>query len=217
MIELFHESFHQSQNKEPNAFRKALLFYFWDEWLSFEEQKHIIYSSELSTHPSVLECIRENQYQLGKFLINRLFNPENSSVVYLCEEGTECQRSFVDIIEKDEAKDQLKGLEVIPKKVGTPYGFLSSKNGDLVFKTAEPDISGKLGRGKECGNVTTMTGHYSNLIKIGTIFESADKGNFNLDSGTISIESRIKNSTRACTLINLCIRLLDAYKIKNKK
>jgi hypothetical protein len=217
IIELFHESFHRSQNQNPASFRKALLFYFWDEWLSLEEQKFLIYHPSLSSHSSVMECIEENQYILGKYLINRLLNPEDNSIIYLCEQGTECQRSFVDIIEKDKSNDKIKQLNVIPRNVGTPYGFLASKNGTLVFKTEEPDMTGTIGRGKECGNVTGKTGHISQLITIGSIFQKAGKGNFGLDQGTIERESKVKNSIRACTLINLCIRLLDAEKISNKR
>ncbi len=217
VIQLFHESFHKSQNKNPDAFRKALLFYFWDEWLSFDEQKFLIYESSLSSHPSILECTQENQFILGKYLINRFLNPDDDSIIYLCEKGNPCQRSFVDIIEEDESDDPLKKLEIIPRYMGNPYGFLASKDGKFVFKTAEPNITGKIGKGSECGIVTTMTKHIAKLITIGDTFKKAGYGDFNLSDGIIARETRIKNSTRACTLLDLCIRLMDSYRISNKR
>jgi hypothetical protein len=62
----------KSSNKNPDAFRKTLLLFFWDEWLTFREQTFLVYSTGLN----VLECIRENQYLLGKILVNRFIDPK---------------------------------------------------------------------------------------------------------------------------------------------
>jgi hypothetical protein len=213
MVQWFHAAFQTSPAKNTEAFRKCLTFFFWDEWLTLEEQTFLTFSTSLN----VLECIRENQYSLGRILVNRFIDPKTGEIQYLCEDGKVCMKSVVDEIKRD-AADPLRELVINLRTTGEPYGFLVPKNGDLVFKTAEPPNEGeKLGRGKECGNVSTMTGHIANLIKIGDILKASDKGDFELNREVILGTRRIKNSTRACTLMNIFIRYLDAEKIRGKR
>jgi hypothetical protein len=61
-----------------------------------------------------------------------------------------------------------------------------------------------------------MTGHLTNLIEIGDILKANKKSDFDLNRAMIGTR-KIKNSTRACTLIDLVIRFLDADKIENKR
>ena len=213
MVEWFHISFQKSSSKNPEAFRKTLVFYFWDEWLTFQEQTFLVYSTGLN----VLECIRENQYLLGKILVNRFIDPKRNEIQFICEGGQTCIKSVVDEIKRD-SSEPMRTITVNNKTTGGPYGFVVPKNGDIVFKTADPPYEGsKVNRGKECGNVSTMTGHISNLVEIGDILKAAGKSDFDLNRGTILGTRKIKNSTRACTLLNLLIRYLDADMINGKR
>ena len=213
MIEWLHTSFQKSSSKNPEAFRKALLFFFWDEWLTYQEQTFLVYSTGLN----VLECIRENQYLLGKILVNRFIDPKRNEIQFICEGGQTCLKSVVDEIKRD-SSEPLRTFVVNNKTTGGPYGFVVSKNGDVVFKTADPPYEGsKVNRGKECGNVSTMTGHISNLVEIGDILKATGKSDFDLNRGIILGTRKIKNSTRACTLINLLIRYLDADMLNGKR
>ncbi len=213
MIEWFHISFQKSSSKNPEAFRKAVLFYFWDEWLTFQEQIFLVYSTGLN----VQECIRENQFLLGRILVNRFIDPRKNEIQFICEGGQICLKSVVDEIKRD-SSEPLRTFIVNNKTTGKLYGFVVPKNGDVVFKTAEPPYEGsKVNRGKECGNVSTMTGHISNLVEIGDILKAAGKSDFDLNRGTILGARKIKNSTRACTLINLLTRYLDADMLNGKR
>jgi hypothetical protein len=62
-----------------------------------------------------------------------------------------------------------------------------------------------------------MTGHIANLIQLGDILKAAGKSDFELNRAVVLGTRKIKNSTRACTLMNLIIRFLDADKIQNKR
>jgi hypothetical protein len=213
MIEWFHTSFNKSSDKNSEAFRKALTFYFWDEWLTIEEQLYLVYSTGLN----VLECIQENQYSLGKILVNRFMDPKSGEIQYYCEGGKICLKSIVDDIKRDK-DERIKTFNLNNKTTGEPYGFIVPKNGDIVFKTGEPPFEGgKIGRGKECGNVSTMTGHIANLVQIGDILKNSGKSDFDLNRGVILGSRKIKNSTRACALMDIIIRYLDADKVQNKK
>jgi hypothetical protein len=213
MVEWFFISYQKSNNKNPDAFKKALTFYFWDEWLTLEEQKFLVYSSDIN----VQECVKENQYSLGKILVNRFMNPKNGEIEFMCEGGEPCVKAIIDDIKRDRS-DQVRAFNVNTKTTGNIYGFIVPKNGDVTFKTAEPpEEAGKIGRGKECGNVSTMTGHITNLVEIGDILKAAGKTDFDLNRGIIVGTRKIKNSTRACTLMNLLIRFLDAERLQGKR
>ena len=213
MIEWFHTSFHASTEQNSEAFRKALLLYFWDEWLTLEEQKYLVYSSGIN----VLECIKDYQYNMGRILINRFIDPKIGNIQYLCENGTECVKSIIDEVIRDKA-EPIKTFAVNVETTGLLYGIIVPKNGDLVFKTDKPpEVDGKLGRGKECGNVTTMTGHITNLVQIGDILKQNGKTDFDLNNSSLLRTRKIKNSTRACTLLNLIIRFLDTNELEGKR
>jgi hypothetical protein len=213
MVEWFHISFQKSLNKNSDAFRRALLLYFWDQWLTLDEQIFIVYNTGLN----VLECIKENQYSLGRILVNRFIDAKTGEIQFMCEGGKTCIKSVIDDIKRD-SSEPLRVFSLNNKTTGEPYGFVVPKNGDIVFKTAEPPFEGnKVGRGKECGNVSTMTGHIANLVQMGDILKDAGKSDFDLNRGIILSTRKIKNSTRACTLIELLLRYLDADKIKGKR
>ena len=213
MVEWFHTSFQKSTNKNPEAFRRTLLFYFWDQWFILDEKIFLIYNTGLN----VLECIKENQYSLGRILVNRFIDPKTGEIQYMCEGGKVCLKSVIDDIKRD-TTEPLRSFSINNKTTGDPYGFIVPKNGDVVFKAAEPPFEGgKVGRGKECGNVSTMTGHISNLVRVGDILKTAGKSDFDLNRGIVLGTRKIKNSTRACTLIELLSRYLDADKIQGKR
>ena len=62
-----------------------------------------------------------------------------------------------------------------------------------------------------------MTGHIANLVMIGDILKLAGKSDFDLNRGVIVGSRRIKNSTRACTLMDFLIRYMDADNVLGKR
>jgi hypothetical protein len=88
----------------------------------------------------------------------------------------------------------------------------------MAFKTAEvPRIGAKLLPGKECGIVTDMTGHQTDLIEIGNILRQYGNTDFDLNPTSILHVRKVKNSTRACTLLNFLMRFLDAEQMGGKR
>jgi hypothetical protein len=212
MIQRFHRAFHLSTKQNPEAFRRALLFYFWDEWLSLSEQRKLV-----MTTPSVLECIRNDQYQFGKTLVNRYLDPKSGAIVFECENGKDCMKSFVDEINRD-TKEPMRVFKVDRNTTGERYGFIAPKYGDLVFKTAEaPMPGGVVPRGKECANVSNTKGHLSILMNLGSILETHQMTDFELNREKLTGKEEIRNSIRLCTLMDLVLRYMDEEKIGKKK
>jgi len=213
MIEWLHTSFQKSTNKNPESLRRTLLFYFWDEWLSLDEQKSLIYS----TGANVLECIKENQYTFGKTVINRFIDPKTGELHYLCEQGNQCATSVIDAVRRDK-EEPIRSFVLNRKTTGNLYGFVVPKNGGVVFKSdIPPEVGGKIGRGKECGNVSIMVEHITNLIKIGDVLQRANKTDFDLHREAITDTRRIRNSTRVCVLLNLLLRFLNEEQVEQKQ
>lgn len=213
MVKWFHTSFVKSHKKNSEAFRLSLQNYFWDEWLTLEEQKFLVYSTGLN----VEDCIRESQYRFGRILVNRFLDPKTGQLEFMCEGGEGCVTSIVDEIERDK-EELLRSFKINRLTTGNTYGFVAPKNGDVVFKTAEPpEVAGKLGRGKECANVSTMTGHLRDLIEIGDILKTSERGDFDLNEGILRGSRKIKNATRACALLDFLIRYLDESKVRGKR
>jgi hypothetical protein len=212
MIQRFHRAFHLSTKKNTESFRRALLNYFWDEWMSLSEQRKLV-----MTAPSVLECIRDDQYQFGKTLVNRYLDPASGTIVFECENGKDCIKSFVDDINRD-TKELMRVFKVDRNTTGERYGFIAPKYGDIVFKTAEaPMPGGVIPRGKECANVSNTKGHLAILMKLGSILEAHHMTDFELNREKLTGKEEIRNSIRLCTLMDLILRYMDEEKISKKK
>jgi hypothetical protein len=223
----FHISFHQSTRKDSNSFRKALLFYFWDEWLQINEQKWLIYSSGLD----VQECIQESQYRFGKQNINRFLDPIfTNQIQYICEDNTTCSVVIINRIQQD-ANDALKLLKVNQKTTGILYGFIVVKNRQYIFKTGEPPAGNdRLGVGLECASNTKIAVHMAKLIKLGDVLNRNGYSDFDLNSislnedrdimdeyGQLSRVIQLKNSNRICTLFNLVLRYMNEEMVDGKR
>jgi hypothetical protein len=210
----FHHSFHKSANKNEESFRKAVLCYFWDEWLSIEEQKYLLFSSGLN----VEVCIRDNQYRLrrknGEIVVNRFLNPNTDTIEYLCEGSTACDEAIKRFVEEDR-----EGRDTIPfnkQSIGSVYGFVVGKKGALVFKTDELIENKRIG-GQECANSTNMKDKITKLMMFGDILKESNRTDFELNKTTIFGVRPLKAAARVCTLMDVVLRFLHVEKVQDKK
>ena len=198
-----------SDNKSAVDFRNILLEYFWDRWFSFDEQKRLIYSPESSGKTDVV--LGEGMYKFGDSVINRLINPDDGKLHFLCADGSSCPKSVIDEIGKNTSQDILKGLDVNDETTGIIYGFIVPKKGrTFVFKTAEPPEKGKkVLRGSECANVSSIDMHIKKLVKIGDYQRAIEKSDLDLTDAILQSSRGLANSSRICTLMEIVLRYLD--------
>jgi hypothetical protein len=214
MVYWFHTAFHRSSSKDSTAFRTAILSYFWDEWLTIDEQKWLIYSSSVN----VDECIAYSQYRFPEKVVNRFIDPVTGILQYICEGNTRCEEGFVAAIARSK-KDTIQTLRINTNSTGDFYGLLVPINGKYIFKTDVP--LGKFDmitfRGKQCANTTNMTGHIANLDQLGDLLEQYTENRFDLTRNVLIITRKIKNSRRACVLMDIVLRYMDAAGMDGKR
>ena len=210
IIEWFHTSFYKSNTQKYNSFYYTILYYLWDEWLNIEEQKL------LSGLPDNAQFIKENQYTFKQTIVNRFIDPKTNTIQFMCNEQI-CSQIIIDQI-KDSTTDTLTKIKVDKRTTGALYGFTVPKNGYTVFKIGEPpSVDNKVTSGKECGIVSKIAGHNINLIRLGDILERNGYTDFDLNNIMLYSERKIKNSNRACTLLDLLLRFMNEEKIEGKK
>ena len=207
-IKWFHTSFHKSTEKIPSSFRKTIVRYLWDEWLTVEEQKELVGSGL-----EVEECIRNNRYELGKMIVERFMNPTTEQIEYYCQ-GEKCKDSIIRGVIEDQQKSDV--IRFDKQTIGPLYGFLTPKNGKFVFKTDEPKENTIL-RGQECANSTNMRPKLDKLKMLGTILKEANKSDFDLNDVALHGTRPIRAASRACTLIDLLLRFVHIEGIQDKK
>jgi hypothetical protein len=209
-IGAFYESFDKYNNAA--AFRKVLLQYFWDEWLTVDEQKEL---SALNLD-GVSECIQENEHMFGTMNIKRWLNPKTGNIDMVCD-GKDCSASIIDQVNQSKS-DKLRQLTLTKQNTGHLYGFMVPKDGEFVFKTNEQTDGGWISkRGKECINVSNKPQQREYLLRIGDELKAAHGSDCHLDRDTILESPKIKNSVRACTIMNLFLRFLDAEGLNRKR
>ena len=133
-------------NALPDEYKEvgagAVRAYFWDTWLSKEQQLAL-----MKTHTND-EAGSQNQFTSGSQLIYRFVNPKNGTIEYVCKNGTErCSSAVVELLEKDKT-DRLRmdavgsaytGRVVAGRSIADLYGFVIYKKGEFKFKiVSEP-------------------------------------------------------------------------------
>ena len=209
MIDWFHTSFVKQKNKHsPASFRYAILSFFWDELLTFNEQRYLAYL------PNMRENVKEWLFiSEGRESVIRFLHPPSGNIMYLCE-NKECSQPIIDLLLENDEFDKIDNTNT-----GKLYGFMVPKNDNIVFKKNNPPTArGKLGKGKECVIVSTMTGHHEDLVILGSILNEAGYGTFDLTISVMKSRARgIVGSNRACTLLHITLRFMDREKIQGKR
>lgn len=220
-IEWFQTSFNDiPQEKRATlmpAFRKVLIEYFWDKWITTEEQLQLAMKSETAALSIVIPA--DTVYQLGTVKINRFLNPNDGKIIYQCQDGNPCQRVIIDEIGRDK-NDHIQKILVNQDTTGPLYGFIVPKKGGImVFKTSEPPESStiKVSRGSECANVSSIDIHISKLVRLGTYMSGIGNTNYGMTVGILAGERKLTNSTRVCALMEIMLRYMDNIHIDSKR
>ena len=206
MVVAFVKAWRNSGGRAAEKTESILLDFFWDNWLTKEEQLDAVYKDLGGAR----ERMGSSIYRYDTLDVLRVINPENGQILYYCRDRTPCVRSIRDDIVRSTA--DLPENKITERHTGFLYGFLAPKDGALVFKTNQPPKDGeKLGRGSECGNVSTTRDHLKKIDSL--IREITEKRGGNWSRAGILLE----NSVRACTLLELLLRWMNAVELGGKR
>lgn len=235
MIRRFQIAVHANAEASKNTFKRVVLEFIWDNWLTIDQQIAISQNETIASD-------KENWYTTedGE-IIRRYFKPDTKEIVFMCgtEPCTPAQIESVtsdktdemnniivdnmttgDIVEAPDAYGKLKPYEL-------NYGFMTSKKGNVVFKTnIAPEEGVAVGRaGKECSIVSSIGAPIQMLINMGYYMKSNGLPDLQLSESRLK-ESRsdemygsikVENAMRTCTIMELVLRYMDIKRIGEKR
>ena len=204
--------------KENVEYRKVLANAFlglvWDEILRPKEQLELLQNETAVKIGS--EQIMEKQ--VGGRPVFRFIDGVTGELKYMCGDKL-CDISVAKLIDGD-VNDPMNTLQANTNTTGPIYGFLvpNLKTGYFTFKTTDkPAQPGKVvPKGGECEIVTQISFHFTALIKLGDVLESAGLPRFGLTEADIKGGRKFQNSSRACSLLNVILRWMSIVKVKGR-
>lgn len=235
MIRRFQIAVHSYPEASKSTFKRVVLEFIWDNWLTLDQQIAISQNEEIASD-------KENWYTTedGR-VIRRFFKADTKEVVFMCdkepctpaqiesvvEDKTDEINSLVvditttaDIVEAPDAYGKLKPFAL-------NYGFMTSKKDNIVFKTnMAPNEGVAVGRtGKECAIVSSIGAPIQMLINMGYYMKSSGLPDLQLSEARLK-ESRsdemygsikVENAIRTCTIMELVLRYMDVKRIGEKR
>lgn len=194
-----------------SVFAKCVLEYFWDEWLPRSYQNVLIQRSDYSNQYK--HVVEENIVESSGRTV-RFVNYETGIIDYICD-GQACPDSVVRQYTSSARPDpQRTKADIIHS--GSPYGYLIYKRGELVFKTQDAKPVGiPPERGQECANDTNTTKAKQKMKTLGEILIAQGRSHLGFTPGEIESPSYSTNQTKACTLLDLALRYMDATRVSN--
>jgi hypothetical protein len=166
------------------------------------------------------DMVKDSEVHVSGYDVIRLYNAGNATVQYVCK-GAICSAAIANIVkEEEESIPSLFSRQKESYATGDYYGFLSSKDGELVFRINPafiPQTKIKLG-GVQCSLNSNIEEKYKKLLKLGRVLEKASLPNLDLRSDVIQRGPRlIENAVRGCTLLELVLRYMELSEVNGKR
>ena len=214
-IAWFHESVLETGGSR-RVFRKVLLQFIWDNWFTMENQLELLTSDANKAS----DMVKDSEIHVSGYDVVRLYNAGNATIEYICK-GSTCSAAISNVVKEEE--EPIPGLfsrQKDPYGTGSYYGFLSSKDGQLVFRINPaflPQTKIKLG-GVECGLNSNIDQKHKILLKLGRVLEKAGLPDLDLRPDVILVGERlIENAVRGCTLLELVLRYMELSEVNGQR
>lgn len=204
---------------------KIMMEYLFDEEFSDADRMQIY--NDKALRPQGYTLAPEQFLREGRTEVFSYIDITNGSLMFMCED-TVCKKSVSDLFEgkaledteeAKKARNPAYGLKTNTTTTGSPYGFIVAKRGlEYVFKTnTPPPVGGKVTKGQECANVSTISDHRLKVVMLGKILLDTTGNNLDLTSHKLIEERKVGNSNQMCTLMDIVLRYMDAAKIQGKR
>ncbi len=245
MVTYFYERIKSKDPRFLQLYSKVILCFFWDEYLTNEEQKKLFETlyPDTAFRDIMQDVWGENMVTAFGAVAFRVVNRDTAKMEYyiltngkLILEKSESKISFFENSE-DGMNAIIKSLRANDQTCGAPYGTINVKRGEFVFKTNSkpvpalmddeykktPALEDKGKRGTECAINSTTSSHKLTLYGLNdrAAGPKAFGTTLGLNATTIETDSKSAilkpNSNMICTLINLTLRMFDAKGAEEKR
>jgi hypothetical protein len=188
--------------EDKAIFKKILLEYFWDSWMTVKEQIRL-----LLRHEDYHSLASEMVVKSGTVTAIRSVNPETGILEFVCPDGNPCPPGVREALMSDTIERKANVTAV-----GGWYGFYVPKRGGMVFKINKPHEVGKKPKGGQeiCGR--SGSGNWREPMV--DLQKSLPPMGFDEKS---LIGSGISNNIQGCTVVELCMRYMDEKEIEGKR
>jgi hypothetical protein len=209
--------FYPLLDKTPTMRREIALVikeYIWDEFLNSATQKSVL----LENDELEAGAPRTSNWELEGTTYLRFYNSD-TGMVEIYVNGEPAARAVLEILEEAIERDPIRSRPIRPATTGSQYGFLVKKKSDMIFKIALPPAPGKkkLERGARCSIDSNISYQIGKLVELGQVLSAMKMPTLDLDDHTLTKVRPFKNSTRACTLLDLVLRWMDLKRVGGKR
>jgi hypothetical protein len=184
----------------------AVRAYFWDTWLSKEQQLELLKTGEVETG-------NQNRLASESEMIYRFVNPYKGTIEYMCKGGkTRCSSALVERLEMDKM-DTVRvraAKSAVAGRVGPMYGFVIYKKGEFKFKLVDEPAdakSKKPARGIMCEIISQSSLMDKYMLKLHNIME--EYMGLELRFYRRLQRGMYESNAQKCVLIELQLRLLQ--------
>jgi hypothetical protein len=187
----------------------------WDESIIPSEQIQIIAAPENNSE-DLKRVTNEQALEKEGKTIYRYVNSREGGIEYMC--GKEkCSQAEVRILERDPL-DPMNSLEANRDTTGRIYGFIipKIKEGKFVLKTNDVSVNKGVipNKGKECENVSTISGHKKQLVEIREILVALGYPPFLLTDSVLNEKDQREKPEDATKKKKGAERMTDENKMK---
>jgi len=185
--------------------------YVWDTFIRGKDQ--VILIQQNAVHKDTVA--NEQIVDFGGRRVIRYLDVDSGTVVYICEDGSRCDRSDAAAYRQMllSKTDEYLQVRANQRTSAQFYGFMVPwERSTLIFKTNDkPAVEGKdPGRGLACALISTVKTHMRKLEVLGNILSDKSGSQYSLTDATLASGPRkLTGAHSYCALLEIILRWMD--------
>ena len=201
----------QSKAQDLSDLKIVALQYVWDTFIKGRDQV-TLYRRDA---PNVKVAADEQVVEFGLRTAFRYLDIESGGVIYICEDGTRCDKSDAAVYRQmiQSKTDPIILARANQRTSAAFYGFMVPwEKTLLIFKTNDkPSVEGKdPSRGLACALISTVKTHLRKLEALGLVLNAKHGSHYSLtESDLWSGPRKLVGAHSYCALLEIVLRWMD--------
>ena len=185
--------------------------YVWDTFIKGRDQVVLIQRGA----PNIDTAADEQQVEYGVRKAIRYLDLETGGVIYICEDGTRCDKSDAAVYRQmiQSKTDEFILARANQRTSAAFYGFMVPwEKTSLIFKTNDkPSVEGKdPSRGLACALISTVKTHLRKLEALGLVLHAKHGSHYSLTEAVLFTGPRkLTGAHSYCALLEIVLRWMD--------